>query len=69
MFGKRLALFELFGFKVHVDISWVLLAVLVTWSLAAGYFPVRYPDLTPGLGTCRLDGSTSSRLEYRSLRC
>ncbi len=47
MFGKRLALFELFGFKVHVDISWVLLAVLVTWSLAVGYFPVRYPDLTP----------------------
>ena len=47
MFGKRLALFELFGFKVQVDISWVLLAVLVTWSLASGYFPVRYPDLTP----------------------
>jgi len=47
MFGKRLALFELFGFKVQVDISWVLLAVLVTWSLAAGYFPVRYPELTP----------------------
>ncbi len=46
MFGKRLALFELFGFKVHVDISWALLAVLVTWSLAVGYFPSRYEGLT-----------------------
>jgi len=46
MFGKRLSLFELFGFKVQVDISWVLLAVLVTWSLAEGYFPHQYPDLT-----------------------
>ena len=39
MFGKRIHIFSLFGFKVNIDISWVILAVLVTWSLAQGLFP------------------------------
>jgi Zn-dependent protease/CBS domain-containing protein len=45
MFGKRITLFKLMGFAVQVDASWLILAVLVTWSLAKGYFPVLYPDL------------------------
>ncbi len=44
MFEHRLTLFELFGFKVHVDASWLLLAVLVVWSLARFYFPAVLPD-------------------------
>jgi Zn-dependent protease len=47
MFGKRLVLFELFGFKVQADMSWLFLALLVTWSLAQGFFPAFYPDLPP----------------------
>ncbi len=43
MFAHRLTLFELFGFKVHVDASWLLLAVLVVWSLATAYFPPLLP--------------------------
>jgi len=39
MFGKKIHLFTLFGFKVGVDFSWVFLAVLITWSLATGVFP------------------------------
>jgi Zn-dependent protease/CBS domain-containing protein len=39
MFGKKLHLFSLFGFKVGLDFTWILLAVLVTWSLATGLFP------------------------------
>ncbi|HPD47293.1 MAG TPA: site-2 protease family protein [Anaerohalosphaeraceae bacterium] len=39
MFERRIPLFSLFGFKVGVDITWFILAVLVTWSLAAGLFP------------------------------
>ena len=39
MFGRRFVLFELFGFKVQADTSWLFLAMLVTWSLAKGYFP------------------------------
>lgn len=47
MFGRGIPLFRIFGFQVKLDASWLILAVLVTWSLAAGYFPVRYEGL-PG---------------------
>ncbi|MHA1152508.1 MAG: M50 family metallopeptidase [Alphaproteobacteria bacterium] len=47
MIGKRLVLFELFGFKVQVDASWIFLVLLVTWSLASGLFPIWYEDLPP----------------------
>jgi Zn-dependent protease/predicted transcriptional regulator len=39
MFGKKIPLFSLFGFKVGVDLTWLVLAVLITWSLAKGLFP------------------------------
>jgi Zn-dependent protease/predicted transcriptional regulator len=42
MFGKSIKLFKLFGFTVKIDLSWVIIAFLVTWSLAAGLFPYRY---------------------------
>jgi Zn-dependent protease/predicted transcriptional regulator len=43
MFGRRIELFKLLGFSVKVDLSWVFIAVLVTWSLAGGFFPERFP--------------------------
>jgi Zn-dependent protease/CBS domain-containing protein len=39
MFGKRVPLFRLFGFRVSVDVSWFILAVLITWTLAENFFP------------------------------
>jgi Zn-dependent protease/CBS domain-containing protein len=39
MFENRIPLFSLFGFKVKIDLSWFVLAVLITWSLAKGVFP------------------------------
>jgi len=39
MFGRRITLFKLMGFEVRLDASWIILAFLVTWSLAVGYFP------------------------------
>ncbi len=45
MFGKSIKLFKLFGFTVKVDMSWIIIALLVTWSLAAGLFPGQYKDL------------------------
>jgi Zn-dependent protease/predicted transcriptional regulator len=45
MFGKRLTLFRLFGFEVRVDASWLIIAVLITWTLAAGFFPQAYAGL------------------------
>jgi Zn-dependent protease/CBS domain-containing protein len=43
MFGKRIKLFKLLGFEVRIDLSWLIIAGLVTWSLAAGLFPYLYP--------------------------
>lgn len=45
MFDHRLKLVTFFGFEIKVDASWLLLAVLVVWTLSAGVFPI----LTPGL--------------------
>ena len=45
MFGRRIKLFKLFGFEVGIDLSWILLAVLVAWSLSVGLFPFRYQNL------------------------
>lgn len=46
MFSRRITIFKLFGFEVKIDLSWLILAVLVTWSLAAGLFPAMYEDLS-----------------------
>jgi Zn-dependent protease/CBS domain-containing protein len=46
MFGRRIKIFSLLGFEVRVDLSWVILAVLITWSLAEGVFPDYIEDLT-----------------------
>jgi Zn-dependent protease/CBS domain-containing protein len=46
MFGKRIHLFTVYGFKIRLDASWFVLAVLVTWSLATSFFPVVMPNLT-----------------------
>ena len=47
MTGRQLHLFTLFGFKVSLDMSWLLLALLISWSLGAGVFPQTYPGLAP----------------------
>jgi Zn-dependent protease/predicted transcriptional regulator len=49
MFGKGGRQLTLLGFTVRVDASWLDNADLITWSLASGLFPARYP---------RLDAST-----------
>jgi Zn-dependent protease/predicted transcriptional regulator len=43
MFGKRYRLFSVFGFQISLDASWFVLAFLVTWTLAVGYFPAVAP--------------------------
>ena len=48
MFGRRVTLFKLLGFEVRIDISWTIIAVLITWSLASGFFPHYYKNLSAG---------------------
>ncbi len=45
MFGRAIPLFKLMGFEVRLDASWIILAFLITWSLAIGYFPSANPGL------------------------
>jgi Zn-dependent protease/predicted transcriptional regulator len=46
MAGERkgsLELFKVAGVQVEIDYSWIVIAILVWWSLSAGYFPRIYP--------------------------
>ena len=49
MFGGRgFKLFRLSGFEVRLHSSWIILAALVVWSLAGGFFPYKFPGYTAG---------------------
>jgi Zn-dependent protease/CBS domain-containing protein len=45
MFGRTLTLFEIFGFKININLSWAFIAILIAWSLALGFFPRLYEGL------------------------
>jgi len=45
MFGKRVALFKLFGFEVRAELSWLVVVVLFAWSLSTNVFPMSSPGL------------------------
>ena len=64
MFGKRIYLFKILGFAVSIDISWFVIAAVITWSLAKGIFPARFEGLSSqtywlmgGVGALGLFGS------------
>ncbi|HEY8461438.1 MAG TPA: site-2 protease family protein [Blastocatellia bacterium] len=47
--NRGLYIGRIFGINIHIDWSWVLIFLLVTWSLAAGLFPAWHPDWSQGL--------------------
>jgi Zn-dependent protease/CBS domain-containing protein len=49
MFGKRFNIMTVAGFKIGIDISWFFIAILLSWTLASGYFPFLYPHLSAGV--------------------
>lgn len=40
---------RLFGIPIHLDASWLVVATLISWSLASRYFPLQYPGVAPWL--------------------
>jgi len=46
MFGKSIKLFKLFGFEVRIDLSWIIIAILIAWSLSIGFFPFHFKNLS-----------------------
>jgi Zn-dependent protease/CBS domain-containing protein len=45
MFGRKFKLFKILGFEVGLDPSWIIIAILVAWSLSTGFFPFQYENL------------------------
>lgn len=45
MFGKRVTLMKVFGIEIKLDISWLIVFALMTWSLSRGVFPFQYGKL------------------------
>lgn len=43
MFQNAVRIARLQGFDIKVDPSWLLIAALITWSLATQFFPMSYP--------------------------
>jgi Zn-dependent protease/predicted transcriptional regulator len=46
MFGRSIRLIRLFGFEVKIDLSWLILGLLITYTLAQSLFPSQYEGLT-----------------------
>jgi len=46
MSARRLKLFTISGFEVGLDFSWIVIAILVAWSLSTGLFPFYYKNLS-----------------------
>jgi hypothetical protein len=45
MFARRIRLCELLRFEVRIDWSWIIIALLITWSLSKGLPPSYYKNL------------------------
>jgi Zn-dependent protease/predicted transcriptional regulator len=62
---RSFALGRLFGIEVRVHFSWLFAFLLITWSLAGGYFRFQLPRL--GFGTYLLLGGLSALLLFGSV--
>ena len=40
---RGIDLFKVAGIQIAIDYSWIVIFLLVLWSLSAGYFPLQYP--------------------------
>ena len=56
---------RVFGIPVFVHASWLVIFVLVAWTLATGYFPERHPNLSSGAYWAR--GLITSLLFFASI--
>jgi Zn-dependent protease/CBS domain-containing protein len=48
MFSRAVRLFNIMGFEIRVDPSWLLIAAMIVWSLSAAWFPAEMPGLGQG---------------------
>jgi Zn-dependent protease/CBS domain-containing protein len=43
---KGVKLFRVLGIQISLNYTWFIVFGLIAWSLASGYFPSRYPDMS-----------------------
>lgn len=46
---EHIRLGKVFGIPIQVDLSWILIFLWLSWSLAGGYFPRNHPNWSLGL--------------------
>jgi Zn-dependent protease/predicted transcriptional regulator len=63
MSGFRIA--RILGIPIYLHFSWFIIFGLIAWSLSAGYFPSRYPDLPAS--TYWANGLVASLLLFASV--
>jgi len=56
---------SILGFDIRVDLSWLLIFLLVLWTLSANLFPLNYPGLASG--TYVLMGTAGTLLFFTSI--
>ncbi len=42
---KKIEVAKIFNIPIKLDLSWFIILAFITWTLAAGYFPSKYPEL------------------------
>ncbi len=42
---KRIEVAKIFNIPITLDLSWFIILAFITWTLASGYFPTKYPEL------------------------
>lgn len=42
---KQIELIRVFDIPIKLDLSWFIIVAFISWTLAAGYFPLKYPEL------------------------
>ena len=58
-------LFKVAGIQIAIDYSWIVIFLLVSWSLSAGYFPHEYPGY--GWGPYLVVGVVATLLFFASV--
>lgn len=48
MFGRGFPIAKVFGIRIEIDLSWLFVFALVSWTLADRVFPEEYPDWSTG---------------------
>jgi len=44
MLRSSIQIAKIGGIAINIHVSWILIFILVTWTLAGSYFPLNYPD-------------------------